>query len=62
MAYRNDVPSGTVIVGGNELAFNITQLYNPDAISFDASTNSLIIAHRYTHNIVQWTVQVLLTS
>jgi DNA-binding beta-propeller fold protein YncE len=31
-------------------------LYNPSIVYFDSPSNSLIIANRYGHNIVRWTL------
>ena len=56
MAYKSGASSGTLIAGGNGLGLNNTQLYNPSTLYFDAPSNSLIIANRYAHNIVRWTL------
>ena len=56
MAYSAGASSGTLIAGGNGLGLNNTQFNNASTIYFDAPSNSLIIANRYAHNIVRWTL------
>ncbi|CAF4258591.1 unnamed protein product, partial [Rotaria sordida] len=56
MAYSSGASSGSLVAGGNGIGLNNTQLYNSSSIYFDSSSNSLIIANRYAHNIVRWTL------
>ncbi|CAF0952574.1 unnamed protein product [Rotaria sordida] len=56
MAYTSNASSGSLVAGGNGIGLNKTQLYNPSTIYFDSPSNSLIIANRYGHNIVRWTL------
>ncbi|CAF0915407.1 unnamed protein product [Adineta steineri] len=52
--YLVNASFGTVVAGGNGGGTGITQLYNPRGLYFDLSTNSLLIANNYAHNIVRW--------
>jgi DNA-binding beta-propeller fold protein YncE len=56
MAYSSGASSGSLVAGGNGIGLNNTQLYNPSTVYFDSPSNSLIIANRYAHNIVRWTL------
>ena len=54
MQYLLGTSSGTLVAGGNGAGIGNTQLFNPRGIYFDPSTNSLLIANNYAHNIVRW--------
>jgi sugar lactone lactonase YvrE len=56
MQYLTGALSGTVVVGGNGAGTGVRQLYHPRGLYFDTSTNSLLIANNYAHNIVRWTL------
>ncbi len=54
MKYSSGASSGTLFAGGNGGGVGNTQLYNPRGLYFESSTNSLLIANNYAHNIVRW--------
>ncbi|CAF1428731.1 unnamed protein product [Adineta steineri] len=54
MQYLLNASSGTVAAGGNGAGPGITQLAYPYGLTFDSSTNSLLIANAQTNCIVRW--------
>ena len=56
MAYFINASSGAVVAGGNGPGMNVTQLWYPYGLAFDASSNSLLISNFNSHIVVRWTV------
>ena len=54
MKYLSNASSGTVVAGGNGAGLNRTQLFQPYGMTFDSSSNSLVIANYGGHNVVRW--------
>jgi len=53
MVYEFNASSGTILVGGQGVGTNSTQLNTPMGLYFDSLSNSLIIANCYANNIVR---------
>ena len=56
MRYLSGASNGTVVAGGNGNGTAATQLNGPFGIYLDLATNSLVIANRYSNNIVRWVI------
>ena len=56
MRYSPNNLWGTLIAGGNGNGKNDSQLSLPNAIYFDAFSNSLLIVNTGAHNVVRWTI------
>lgn len=56
MRYLSDAASGTVVAGGNGAGFGSTQLSGPIGISFEPTTNSVLIANNDANNLLRWVV------
>lgn len=56
MKYVSGSTTGTVVAGGNGAGTSNNQLYYPLGIVYQSSTNSLLIANYYAHNIVNWVI------
>ena len=56
MRYLSGASSGTVVAGGNGNGTGNTQLNGPFGIYLDLATNSLVIANRFSNNIVRWII------
>ena len=53
MVYEFNASSGTILVGGQGVGTNSTQLNTPMGLYFDSPSSSLIIANCYANNIVR---------
>ena len=56
MRYLSGATSGTIVAGGNGQGFGSTQLNGPIGVSFDSTSNSLLIANNDAHNVVRWVI------
>ena len=56
MSYASNASTGTVVAGGNGAGTLSNQLRSPFAVCFDSSSNSLLIANYYYHDIVRWVI------
>jgi len=54
MKYLHSNLNGTLVCGNNSPGTNRTQLWYPRGITFDQSTNSVLIANYRAHNVVRW--------
>ena len=56
MRYLSGATSGTIIAGGNGAGLGSTQLSGPIGITFDTTTNSILIANNNAHNVLRWVI------
>ena len=56
MRYSEGNNTGVLVAGGNGRGNNTNQLSYPMGIYFESSSNSVLIANRFEHNIVRWRI------
>ncbi|CAF3025807.1 unnamed protein product [Rotaria sp. Silwood2] len=56
MSYASNASNGTLVAGGNGPGTLTSQVNRPDALYFDSSSNSLLIANHGAHTIVRWII------
>ncbi|CAF3906871.1 unnamed protein product, partial [Rotaria sp. Silwood1] len=56
LSYTSGASNGIVVAGGNGPGTTYNQLFSPDGIYFDSSSNSLYITNFGAHTIVRWIV------
>ena len=56
MMYLSGATSGTIVAGGNGAGVGSTQLNGPIGLSFDPTSNSVLIANNDAHNVLRWVI------
>ncbi len=54
MMWTSSATAGTIVAGGNNAGYSLSNLYTPYGLTVDSSTNTIYVANLYTQTIIAW--------